>query len=136
MSRLNGAAGFGASLILFSRSPIILLSIFFTFLCGFANSQYTSQDQTIIQMLAAPEVRGRVLGVYLLNRGLMPIGSLFAGLLAQYLGGPWAVTIMGISCVVIAIAIAIAVPDIWRSRLLPDSGSPISGGGPRPAPAS
>ena len=65
-------------------------------------------------------VRGRVLGVYLLNRGLMPIGGLIAGALATYLGGPWAVSIMGTFCFLLAVAIAVLVPDIWKSRLLRD----------------
>ena len=116
-----GAAGFGLSLVLFSRSPVLLMAMAFTFLAGLSNSSYTSQDQTIIQTLTPSRVRGRVLGVYMLNRGLMPIGSLLAGVLAQYFGGPTAVTIMGGSCLVLAIVVAIAVPDIWKSHLLPDN---------------
>ncbi len=118
---ITGAAGFGLSLVLFSQSPVLWLSMCFTFLAGLSNTSYSSQAQTIIQTITAPEVRGRVLGVYLLNHGLMPIGSLIAGLLANFLGGPWAVTIMGTSCFLLAIMVAIFSPDIWKSRLLPDS---------------
>jgi MFS family permease len=101
-----GAAGFGLSLVFFSRSPVLWMAMAFTFLAGLSNSGYTSQNQTIIQTLTPSEIRGRVLGVYLLNRGLMPIGSLIAGALAFFLGGPWAVTIMGASCLLLVIGVA------------------------------
>jgi len=111
---ISGAAFFGLSLVFFGQSPILHTAMIFTFLAGLSNSGYTSQDQTIIQTLAPAELRGRVLGIYLLNRGLMPIGGLIAGALAAAFGGPWAVTIMGASCFVIAVGVAIFVPDVWR----------------------
>jgi MFS transporter, DHA1 family, staphyloferrin A biosynthesis exporter len=111
-----GAAGFGLSLVLFSLSPAIAMAVCFTFLAGALNSAYTSQNQTIIQMIVPSQLRGRVLGVYLLNRGLMPLGSLLAGVLAEFLGGPWAVTLMGASCLLLAIGIAAWVPDLWKMK--------------------
>jgi MFS family permease len=123
---LIGSAGFGLSLVFFSQSPVLWMAMVFTFLAGLSNSGYTSQDQTIIQMLTPSELRGRVLGVYFLNRGLMPIGSLIAGVLANFLGGPWAVTIMGASCVLLTIGVAVFVPAIWKSKLLPSSEKAVS----------
>jgi MFS family permease len=116
-----GAAGFGASILLFSRAPMVGMAVAFTFLAGLSNSAYTSQDQTIIQMLAPGEMRGRVLGIYFLNRGLMPLGSLIAGTLASFLGGPSAVTIMGIACLALAIGVAVIVPAIWKLDLIRDT---------------
>lgn len=123
---LIGSACFGLSLVFFSRSSVLWMAMVFTFLAGLSNSGYASQDQTIIQTLTPSKIRGRVLGVYLLNRGLMPIGSLIAGALASFLGGPWAVTIMGASCLLITIGIAVFVPDLWKSKLLPNSEKAVS----------
>lgn len=111
-----GAASFGLSLVFFSRSPALWMAMVFVFFAGLSNTSYSSQNQTIIQMLAPAELRGRVLGVYLINRGLMPIGSLLAGGLASLLGAPWAVTIMGASCLALAIVVPALVPDIWRLK--------------------
>jgi MFS family permease len=112
---IGGAAVFGLSLVLFSRSPTWHVAMIFTFFAGLSNSAYTTQDQTIIQTLAPANMRGRVLGVYFLDRGLMPIGSLLAGILAARLNSaPWAVTIMGASCFVLAIIMAIAVPGLLK----------------------
>lgn len=116
---IAGAAGFGASLVLFSRSPVLSMAMAFTFLAGLSNSAYTSQDQTIIQTLAPSELRGRILGVYLLNRGLMPLGSLLAGALASLWGAPLAVTAMGASCILLAVGVVLFVPDIWKLKLVP-----------------
>jgi MFS family permease len=90
----------------------------FTFLVGLSNSAYTSQDQTIIQTVTEPRLRGRVLGVYLLNRGLMPVGSILAGALATWFGGPWAVSLMGFSCLILAICVPIFYRPLWNSRLI------------------
>lgn len=111
---VSGAAGFGLSLVLFARSPALPMMMVFAFMAGMSNSAYTSQNQTLLQMLTPAPLRGRVLGTYLLNRGLMPVGSLIAGALAMALGGPWAVAIMGASCLVLAIAIAVTAPELWR----------------------
>ena len=113
-----GAAGFGLSLLLFSRSPVLQVAMVFTFLAGLSNSGYTSQNQTLLQLNTPQELRGRVLGVYLLNRGIMPLGSLLAGALASWLGGPWAVSIMGTSCFLLVIGVAVFAPELWRLNLL------------------
>jgi hypothetical protein len=63
-------------------------------------------------------LRGRILGVYFLDRGLMPIGSLMAGGLAAWLSASNAVLIMGSMCFVLAIAVAFA-SDIWKLNVAP-----------------
>ncbi len=114
-----GAAGFGLCLMLFSRSPIVLVAAFFIFLAGFFNSSYTSQDQTIIQLLTPAPFLARVLGIYMLNYGLMPIGSVLAGILATFLDGPWAVTVMGTSCFLLVVGIGFCVPRLWQLSFIP-----------------
>ncbi len=116
---ISGAAGFGLSLVAFSQSKVLGMAMTFTFLAGLSNSGYTSQNQTMIQMLTPAKLRGRVLGVYFLNRGLMPLGSLLAGALASGLGGPWAVTIMGGSCCLLAIGVAVFSRELWNMNSVP-----------------
>jgi MFS transporter, DHA1 family, staphyloferrin A biosynthesis exporter len=111
-----GAIGFSLSLILFSQSPIIWMAVIGTFLIGFFNNSYLSQNQTMLQLLTPQELRGRVLGIYFLDRGLMPLGSLLTGYLATVAGGPWAITIMGASCCLLVIVVAFFSPDLWKSK--------------------
>ena len=69
-------------------------------------------------MLAPAELRGRVLSSYFLSQGLMPLGSLLAGALTSLFSGPWAVTAMGESCLLLVVGIAISVPDLWKLNLI------------------
>lgn len=113
---IAGAAGFGLSLALFAYSPVLSIAMFFVFLAGVFNTSYSSQNMTMLQLLTPPELRGRVLGIRLLDRGLQPLGSLLAGALATFLGGPTAVAIMGASCFLLAIAVGLSVRSLWRLK--------------------
>ncbi|MBI2829880.1 MAG: MFS transporter [Chloroflexi bacterium] len=122
-----GAAGaFGTALVFFSQSPIVPIALFFAFLIGFFQTSYNAQNQTALQLIVPGELRGRVLGIYVLDRGLMPAGSFMAGILAQFLGGPWAVTIMGLSCLLVAIGVGLFAPDLWKMNLITMGRAPSS----------
>jgi hypothetical protein len=67
------------------------------FMAGFFSAAYLALNQTALQLNVADEVRGRVLSVYLLTWGMLPLGQLAVGVLADFAGAPLA---MLISCVV------------------------------------
>jgi Na+/melibiose symporter-like transporter len=112
MLLLAGATMFGLSLIAFSQSKSMPFALFFLLIVGISNASYGSQNQTIIQSLAPANLRGRVMSIYMLNQGLMPVGALLAGFLAHWLGGPWAVSIMGAGCTAVALSVAFIRPEI------------------------
>lgn len=109
---LLGAAVFGLSLVFFGHSPWMWFSLLTAFIAGTANTVFTSQNQTVIQMMAPDHMRGRVLSVFMLDRALTPVGTAFAGVLANYLGGPNAVMVMGIFCMAVVAAIALMAPEV------------------------
>ncbi len=111
------AAGYGLSLVLFSQSPVLWMAMIATFISSACMSQYQAQDQTIIQMITPGEIRGRVLGVYSLSGALYPLGSLMMGALASGLGAPWAVTIMGSACLLVAVSVAIFARGLRKLKL-------------------
>jgi len=113
---IAGAAGFGLSLALFAYSPVLSIAMFFVFLAGVFNTSYSSQNMTMLQLLTPSELRGRVLGIRLLDKGLQPLGSVLAGALASFLGGPAAVAIMGVSCFLLAIVVGLSVRSLWRLK--------------------
>lgn len=114
---IAGAAGFGLSLVFFSQSSVLWMAMSFTLLGGLFQVSYRSQNQTILQISTPSEFRGRVLGVFLLDKGLVPLGSLLAGVLASLLGGPLAVTIMGLSCFLLALGVGIFVPSVRKLNM-------------------
>jgi MFS family permease len=96
----------GLSLIAFSFSRSFPLSLLLLFLVGAIQMVYFTTNQAMLQLSTPDELRGRVMGVFVLNQGLLPLGALFAGALADLLGAPTAVAIMGALVALLAAAFA------------------------------
>ncbi|MEA2639731.1 MAG: hypothetical protein QOF51_1125 [Chloroflexota bacterium] len=109
---LIGALVFGLTVAGFGASPWFAVSLPLMCLSGLCNVTYGTQANTILQTHTLPELRGRVMGIYFLNRGLAPLGSLVAGALAVALGAPLTVVLMGLICAAMALWIIIASPEI------------------------
>ncbi len=58
-------------------------------------------NNTLVQSITPDNIRGRVLGIYFLNIGLIPMGALLAGAMASFLGSPLTMLIGG--CTTIAL---------------------------------
>lgn len=94
------AMSFGASLILFSFSKWFLVSMFMLVPVGYSMMLQMSSSNTLIQAMVPDELRGRVMAVYtMMFMGMAPMGSLFAGTLADRIGAPWTVAIGGLGAV-------------------------------------
>lgn len=102
----------GVSLALFSQSRSFPLSLGLLVLVGMFQMCYMTTNQTLLQMTTPDELRGRVMGIYMLNQGLLPFGSLFAGILADIWGAPLAVAAMGALVIVLAGAGFIRLPSM------------------------
>jgi MFS family permease len=118
---IGAAAGYGLSLVFFSRSPVLWMALIATFLSSACMSLYSSQAQTIIQVMTPGGIRGRVLGVYSLSNALTPLGSLLMGTLASAWGAQWAVSIMGAACFLVVVAVAIVARGLWKVKLTAES---------------
>jgi MFS family permease len=95
------AAGFGASLILFSASRSFWLSALFLVPVGFSFMVQMAATNTLIQTMVPDHLRGRVMAVHIMMfMGMAPFGSFFAGALAEKVGAPLAVSIGAIFCLV------------------------------------
>jgi len=74
------------------------------FLCiaciGFLNLAFMNMGNSIFQLNADGEHRGRVMSVYsFLNQGSTPVGNFYAGTAMEYLGGLWGFPLCGIAAV-------------------------------------
>jgi len=93
--------GFGASLILFSSSRSLLLSIALLLPAGFAMLIQMASSNTLIQTMVPDELRGRVMSVYsMMFMGMAPFGALLAGAAAHRIGSPLTVAAGGAVCIV------------------------------------
>lgn len=105
---------FGFSLVALSFSNWLYLSMLFVAGVGIANTSYMAINNTTLLELTPPALQGRVMAVYLLDRGLTPLGAVLAGVMTDTLGAPLALSFMGAVCVVLAVGMAIAVPQVRR----------------------
>jgi hypothetical protein len=69
---------------------------------------------TMLQVIVPDHLRGRVMSIYMLDRGLMPIGALGAGVSTHWIGAPATVSYMGLAVIVLALIVA------WRAPVVRD----------------
>ena len=89
--------------------PMALLALAGVGACQVA---FMATTNTMLQMIVPDKLRGRVMSIYMLDRGLMPLGAMLAGVTAHFAGAPATVSMMG--CVVILLALLVA----WRAPLV------------------
>ena len=104
--------GYGLLLILFSLSSWFYLSLTLIFLVGIMEMFSRTINQTLVQLLAPDDLRGRVLGIYMLDRGLRPLGGFVMGAAASLLGAPWSLSLGAGVCVFVAVGLMCRAPRI------------------------
>ena len=86
-----------------SRSPA--LSFPLMLLIGVGHVQTMVNNNTMLQRLMPAELRGRLTALYFMAfQGTLPLGNLLAGSLAEHLGAPQAVMLLGLifsACVIV-----------------------------------
>src|SRR5439155_27092985 len=80
------------------------LALLFLFAAGFGMLLFFSTSNTVLQTIVPDEMRGRVMGVWSLVFGAMiPVGSLEAGVVAHFVGTPFALAFGAIVCAAAAL---------------------------------
>ena len=103
---LRAGIGFFASIILFSFSHQFLLSALFLVFAGYFMITMVATINSLLQHLAADQMRGRVMSIYSTAfLGLPPVGSLIAGLLARGISPAHAIAGMCALALIGAVAI-------------------------------
>ena len=98
---LWGCVGLGIALVCFAQAPFYWTAAALLIPVGFSFMVVMPGSNTMIQMAAPDEMRGRIMAVYsALFMGMNALGPLIAGSLAKWWGAPAAVTIMGLCCLV------------------------------------
>jgi MFS family permease len=109
------AAGFGASLIAFSASHQLWLSLLLLIVTGFCFMQQMALSNTVLQTIAEDEKRGRVMSFYAISfQGVAPFGSLIAGAVAARIGAPYTLMAGGAICIAGALIFASQLPALRK----------------------
>ncbi len=92
---------FGIGLAGFALSRSLVLSLLLLLVTGFGMMVQMAASNTILQTIVDEDKRGRVMSFFSMAfLGMMPFGSLFAGVLADRIGVTWTVLVGGVACVV------------------------------------
>lgn len=92
------------------RFPLALAAMF---AIGYSIMRQNAATNTQVQTMIDESFRGRVMGVYsMTNVGVLPVGSLGGGALAQALGASWTVFACGALCIAAAFSFR-----YWSARL-------------------
>ena len=107
------AAIWGALMALFPAAHGTAMAIGTLVLAGAFNVAYTSMAQTLVQLLAPPQLRGRVVGLFNMSvMGLRAGSGLTIGVVGAFIGVELSLTLSAI--VVVLIALGLLIVDARR----------------------
>ncbi len=96
---LGASFGYAISVFLLGVSPSlglgVLLPMFVMLFIGAGQAIFMTAGNVALMAHAPEELRGRIISVYNLDRGLMPLGSAGGGALSDWLSAPIALMLMG-----------------------------------------
>jgi len=95
----------GGALILFSLSSSLYLSLVCLLFVGMGSMGLMTLSNIVIQGDAAEEMRGRVMSLYMISWGFMPLGAIPASAVAQVLGAPLVVGAGAIIMMVVSLSL-------------------------------
>ena len=102
----------GFFLILFSHLTSLPLALITLVIAGAFQMFFLASTATMLQLVVPDELRGRVMSLYMLDRGFMPAGALFAGTAAHFIGAPMTVATMGAIVILLTLVVAWRIPAI------------------------
>jgi MFS family permease len=114
---LLGLFAMSISLATFALSRAVPVTCVALAILGASQVAYYSTTNTLIQVRVPARLRGRVHSLYVLTSiGLMPVGNLVAGFVAERTGVPPVLAVGGALTLVVAALAAILRPELRRLR--------------------
>ncbi|ARK32604.1 MFS transporter [Halalkalibacter krulwichiae] len=105
---------YGLFLLLFAISTYFWLSVCFMFLAGVCLALFRTLNQSMIISNTENEYLGRVNSIYLLDRGMVPLGIILLGILSEYWTVVFGVGMMSVLCILVTLLTLIKSKALWR----------------------
>lgn len=106
--------GFGLFLMVFGFSGSLLTASIWLVFVGGTSSMFMTATSTLLMTNTPPELIGRVMSLFMMTFGLMPLGTLPAGALAQAIGAPITVSIGGGILFLFLVVAALSQPRLRK----------------------
>ena len=126
-----GAAAAGIFLLFFALSPWYAASLVLAALIGAGLVAYDITLGTMLQQFSIDEMRGRVLGLYSLTFGFMPVGGFISGAVATVMSVSFALGMGGVVILAAVAAILLPARSLWEPANPPMAGPEGETGGDR-----
>jgi MFS family permease len=111
-----GAATFGVSMLALAAAPNLPIAYAVGFVMGLGSISFLTSSTAIVQLLAGPEYRGRVLAIQgMVFLGTTPIGGPLVGWVADVAGPRAAMALGGVACLVAVAYGAGRLGVSWRA---------------------
>lgn len=104
----------GIGLLLVALIPIYSAAAVIMIILGMGDAGRMSLNQALLIELSDNEYRGRVMSIFMLNFGFMPLGTFPAGLMIDYLGGQAVIGMMGLGLIVVTAVIFLTQRQLRR----------------------
>jgi MFS family permease len=114
---IGSGIAFGTTLVLFSVAASmgnLWLSLFLLAMIGISSTAFSSLNNALIQITTSPEMRGRVMGLYMTIFGLQSLGAMPLGAMVDKMGAPLSVGIFGGISLLSVVIMAITRPQLRR----------------------
>lgn len=108
---------FGVTLFLFALTPVYAASLVLLFFTGVGFTGFISMGTTVLQLSTPPELRGRMMSLWLIGAALHYIGAWPLGAVGEYMG--WAVSLGGGALIMLAFVLWLGIlrPTLRRLRV-------------------
>jgi MFS family permease len=104
------AIALGLALIGFSMTRSFPVALALLVVVGFVFSSFSALNNTLLMANTEPRLTGRVMSIYLLTWGAMPVGSLPLAWLAERAGAPLALMVSGGLVTALVVVLAVLYP--------------------------
>ena len=102
----------GGCLLILSISDSYAISLIVMIFLGISDSIRRTLSMSIMMEKTRPDLRGRVMSIYMLNWGLIPLGALPAGILADIIGAQSTIGILSILLLVASALVLITQKEL------------------------
>jgi MFS family permease len=110
MIQVGLAIALGLALVGFSMTRSFPVALGLLVIVGFLFSSFSALNNTLLMANTEPRLTGRVMSIYLLTWGAMPVGSLPLAWLAERAGAPLALMVSGGLVTALVVALAVLYP--------------------------
>ncbi|MEJ2130895.1 MAG: MFS transporter [Gammaproteobacteria bacterium] len=99
---------------MFSFSQTLYWALPLAVITGGFSSTFMSLNMSMVQLALKPEMRGRVMSIFMMTFGLMPLGAAPMSLIAEHFGIDYALQVSALLLAVTIVGLAIAFPAIRK----------------------